>query len=137
VGWVVWRILGISFRFHGEVHIWATMSMHLPWSTCSCSARIILGLKSIVAPMRAPTHINCKINIHMIPTIHCKYDRKEKDWQGFRKTSTALFTNVGSATLQTNVEANGTQNITTQQTLRFPTTYTTNCNQSTYTRREK
>jgi hypothetical protein len=51
----------------------------LPWSTCSCSARIILGLRSIVVPMRAPTDINCKINIHMIPTIHYKYDRKEND----------------------------------------------------------
>jgi hypothetical protein len=67
----------------------------------------------------------------MIPTIHCKYDTKEKGWQGFREASTALFTNGGSATLQTNVEANGTQNITTQQTLSFLTTYTTNCNQST------
>jgi hypothetical protein len=50
----------------------------LHWSTCSCSARIILDMRSIVALMRAPIDINCKINIHMILTIHCKYDRKKK-----------------------------------------------------------
>jgi hypothetical protein len=54
----------------------------LPWSTCSYSARIILGLRSIVAPMRAPTDNNCKINIHMIPTIHCKYNRKKTGLTG-------------------------------------------------------
>jgi hypothetical protein len=57
----------------------------LPWSTCSCSARIILGLRSIVAPMRAPTDINCKINIHMIPTIHCKYNMKKRTDRALEK----------------------------------------------------
>ena len=100
---VVWRILGITFHFHSEVHIWATMSVPLPWSTCSCSARNILSLRSIVSPIRAPTDIDCEIDIHMIPTIHCKYNRKEKDWHGFRsrEASTTLFTDVGSGTLQT------------------------------------
>jgi hypothetical protein len=94
--------------------------MPLPWSTCLCSVIIIMGLRSIVAPIRAPIDINCKINIHMIPTIHCKYDRKENDWQGFREASTTLFTNVGpSATLQTNVEANRTKQYNTTN-LWFP-----------------